>query len=137
MKMFLVAAMALVSTSAMAIEVRTPARGETYDRSTEWVGYSASPSGRVFQSRVFDNEQSAKNSTRSECSSTSLYTCNFQFSTIAVAPSSFVAAINCGRKESFIGGSNIDMGAALWMATNKAKSRNWSTANCRQVFDSE
>jgi putative transposase len=27
--------------------------------------------------------------------------------------------------------------AALWMAHNKARSRNWSPATCRQVFDSE
>jgi len=135
MKTFLIAAMALVSTSALAIE-RTPVRAESAP-SGEWVGYSASPKGRVFQSKVYDNEQSAKNSARQECSSTSLYTCDWKLSTIAVAPSSFVAAVTCGGRESFIGGSNIDTGAALWMANNKARSRHWPSANCRQVFDSE
>jgi hypothetical protein len=134
MKLFLIAAMALVSTSAIAIEL-TPQRGETYP-TAEWVGYSASPNGRVFQSKVFDNEARAKATARAECSTTSLRTCDW-LGTIAVAPSSYVAAITCGGRESFIGGSNIDTGAALWMAQNKARSRNWSSANCRQVFDSE
>jgi hypothetical protein len=134
MKLFLIAAMALVSTSAIAKEL-TPQRGETYP-TAEWVGYSASPNGRVFQSKVFDNEARAKATARAECSTTSLRTCDW-LGTIAVAPSSYVAAITCGGRESFIGGSNIDTGAALWMAQNKARSRKWSSANCRQVFDSE
>ena len=124
---------ASVSTSALAIEVgphRVPLP------TAQWVGYSVSPNGRVFQSQIFDNEMLAKATARVECSSTSLRTCEW-LATIAVSPSSYVIAINCGRKESFIGGSNIDAGAALWMAHNKARSRNWSPANCRQVFESE
>jgi hypothetical protein len=135
MKMFLVAALALVSTSALAVEMR-PQLPEPMP-SAKWVGYSASPNGRIFRSEVFNDEQRAKNTARAECSSTSLRTCNWDLGTIAVAPSSFVAAVNCGGRESFIGGSNIDIGAALWMANKKAKSRNWPAANCRQVFDSE
>jgi hypothetical protein len=134
MKLFLIAAVALVSTSAIAIEI-TPQRGETYP-TAEWVGYSASPNGRVFQSKVFDNEARAKATARAECSTTSLRTCDW-LGTIAVAPGSYVAAITCGGRASFIGGSNIDTGAALWMAQHKARSRSWSLANCRQVFDSE
>jgi hypothetical protein len=124
---------ALVSTFALAIEVgphRVPLP------TAEWVGYSVSPNGRVFQSQVFDDEMLAKAAARAECSSTSLRTCEW-LATIAVSPSSYVIAINCGRKESFIGGSNIDGGAALWIAHNKARSRNWSPANCRQVFEPE
>ena len=132
---FLVAGFsALVSTSALAIEV-SPHRVPTLP-TAEWVGYSVSPNGRVFQSQVFDDEMLAKVTARAECSSTSLRTCDW-LGTIAVSPSSYVIAINCGRKESFIGGSNIDGGAALWIAHNKARSRNWSPANCRQVFESE
>jgi hypothetical protein len=135
MRMLLLAGLAaLVSTSALAIEVR-PHRVPTLP-TAEWVGYSVSPNGRVFQSQVFDDEMLAKATARVECSSTSLRTCEW-LGTIAVSPSSYVVAINCGRKESFIGGSNIDAGAALWMAHNKARSRNWSPANCRQVFESE
>ena len=135
MRTFLLAGLAaLVSTSALAIEVRSH-RVPTLP-AAEWVGYSVSPNGRVFQSQVFDDEMLAKATARAECSSTSLRTCNW-LGTIAVSPSSYVIAINCGRKESFIGGSNIDGGAALWMAHNKARSRNWSPANCRQVFESE
>jgi hypothetical protein len=135
MRMLLLAGLAaLVSTSALAIEVQKQ-RVATLP-TAEWVGYSVSPNGRVFQSQIFDNEMLAKATARVECSSTSLRTCEW-LGTIAVSPSSYVVAINCGRKESFIGGSNIDAGAALWMAHNKARSRNWSPANCRQVFESE
>jgi hypothetical protein len=135
MRTFLLAGLAaLASASALAIEV-TPHPGSTFP-TAEWVGYSVSPNGRVFQSRVFDDEMLAKSAARAECSSTSLRTCDL-LGTIAVSPSSYVIAINCGRKESFIGGSNIDAGAALWIAHNKARSRNWSLANCQQVFESE
>jgi len=75
MKMFLVAALALVSTSALAVEMRT-SRPEPMP-SAKWVGYSASPNGRIFQSEVFNDEQRAKNTARAECSSTSLRTCNW------------------------------------------------------------
>ena len=129
------AIVASVSASALAIEIKPPQRFATLPRA-DWVGYSVSPNGRVFQSQVLDNEMLAKATARVECSSTSLRTCEW-LGTIAVSPSSYVIAINCGRKESFIGGSNIDAGAALWMAHNKARSRNWSPANCRQVFESE
>jgi hypothetical protein len=125
---------ALVSTSALAIEVGLPPSAAL--PTAKWVGYSVSPNGRVFQSQVFDDEMLAKATARAECSSTSMRTCDW-LGTIAVSPSSYVIAINCGRKQSFIGGSNIDGGAALWMAHNKARSRNWSPAHCRQVFESE
>jgi hypothetical protein len=123
---------AFVSTSALSIEV-TPPRVPL--PTAEWVGYSVSSNGRVFQSQVFDDEMLAKATARAECSSTSLRTCDW-LGTIAVSPSSYVIAINCGRRESFIGGSNIDRGAALWVAHNKARSRNWSPSHCRQVFES-
>jgi hypothetical protein len=130
MKMFLVAALALVSTSALAVEMRPEPMP-----SAEWLGYSVSPNGRIFRSEVFNDEQRAKATARAECSTTSLRTCD-RLGTIAVAPSSYVAAITCGGRESFIGGSNIVTDAALWMAKEKARSRNWSVAKCRQVFDS-
>jgi hypothetical protein len=131
--LLLVGLAALVSIPALAIEIQ-PRPAPTLPMA-EWVGYSASPNGRVFQSNIFDNEMLAKASARTECSSTSLRTCEWM-ATIAVGPSSYVVAINCGNKESFIGGSNIDGGAALWMANHKARSRNWSPANCRQIFES-
>ena len=129
------AIVASVSASALAFEIKPPQRFATLPRA-DWVGYSVSPNGRVFQSQVLDNEMLAKATARVECSSTSLRTCEW-LGTIAVSPSSYVVAINCGGRESFIGGSNIDLGAALWIANHKARSRNWSPANCRQVFESE
>jgi hypothetical protein len=102
---------ASVSASALAIEVKPPQRFATLP-TAEWVGYSVSPNGRVFQSQVFDNEMLAKATARAECSSTSLRTCEW-LGTIAVSPSSYVIAINCGGRESFIGGSNIDSSAVV------------------------
>jgi hypothetical protein len=126
MKRLLLAALLLITAfPAFAVELTPPPPPVT-----KWIGYAVSPTGRVFRSYVRFNEAQVRAEARAECEAITLRSCP---AAIAVQPTSYVVAIVCGR-EAFIGGSNIDLGAASWIANNKATQARGYAPSCRNVF---
>jgi len=98
-----------------------------------WVGYAASTDGRAYRI-VGGNEYTAREDARAHCEQMTLRSCN----AMSVHENSFVYIINCvyaGNSQSFMGGSNINMGAAQWLANDKAQRANYVPAtDCREIF---
>ena len=125
-------AVSAMSLSASADEV-TQASIARPASSVEWVGFAVAPNGRVFKSDPVQREGVARNSANDECAQATLRSC----AAIAVFASTDVIAVSCssGRKTGgYIGGSNIDMGAARWLAFDKAKKAGFDESDCSIVF---
>jgi len=129
----IVLALAFAASPAFAYEANTPRQNQRFQTaSTNWVGFAVSRNGRVFYSNP-GTESWARNSARTECEQTSLHSCN----AIAVSATSDVIAIHCrdgSGQGGFIGGSNINYGAAEWIAFNKAQQAGYGDRSCRIVY---
>ncbi len=123
-----------VATPILAAEI-TPQgapRSLPDSASTDWIAFAVSTNGRVFKIEG-GSELGARTAAKNECEHKTLRAC----SAIAVNTNSDVIAINCkaGRdQESFVGGSNLNVGAAEWIAYDKAMKSGYSRGDCREVY---
>ena len=123
----------LSSAPAYAVEV-TPQQPTTRPQraTTNWIAFAASQDGRVFR-HSGGTESSSKTSAQAECEQKTLRSCN----AISVQTETDVVVVNCGlgrERESFLGGSNINMGGARWLAMDKAKKAGYDENACREIF---
>jgi hypothetical protein len=122
----------LASTAVLAIEVETTASlpgRQDMSSSTRWVGFAASPNGRVFRANGV-SEAVVRSNVRSECEQTSGSTCR----TLIVPVQWDVVALRCGGRAAFFGGSGPGEGNASWIASEKARQSGYSDSQCKQIF---
>ena len=115
-----------------ALEVTPLQRLPRLQPSGDWIAFAASTDGRVFRWNG-GTESSARNAAWAECERMTLRACN----AISVQTQTDVSVVNCvsgNRRESFLGGSNINMGGARWLATDKAKKAGYDEDECREIF---
>ncbi len=99
---------------------------------TVWIGYAASTDGRYLVG-VTGGEPDAREVTRQMCESQTLRQCN----AISVHLQSYVYIVHCSNgfvQNSFLGGSNRDLGAAEWRARMKANQQLFQNQDCRPIF---
>lgn len=99
---------------------------------TDWIGFAASPNGRVFQSKP-DTEKDARDDAKDECEKAAESKC----SAIAVTPSAKVTVLHCekGQKHnSFVAGSENDRDTADSLAYRKAKDAGFAKDDCEQAY---
>lgn len=123
----------MLAIPAHAIEV-TPQQpaARPQQPTTGWIAFAASQNGRVFR-HDGGTESSSKATAQTECENKTLRSCN----AISVQTQTDVAIVHCragSDSDSFLGGSNQNMGGARWLAMNKAQNAGYSPGDCSEIF---
>jgi hypothetical protein len=127
-------------TVATASEVTTNRRREYSSRpqpqSNDWMGFAISRNGRAFISDDVGQHDAIRNAEHQLCERTTAHPCT----AIAMQSIGYVAFAHCreGRTQGgFVGGSNENMGAARWVALDKARQAGFDTDVCTIVREWE